>query len=217
MNEADVETFATREATYGMTEIADHLNAPDQGRYKDDKLMMVRFYYEPKDDPVASAEAGRPMRKDVEYVSIRAPGNKENEIKRPARDSDKQRWPEHYAAFKNRMEMPLEGFPLKDWPAVTRAMVETMSFMGIKTVEQLAHASDANIQGHMGVAHLKEKAKAWLAATGDQQQAEKIEAELRLRDNEIANLKNELQLLKDAIQSQSTPDRKVETATAETQ
>jgi hypothetical protein len=189
------------EADYASTEMASNLNAPNQGRYIGDERMLVKFYLHAKRDAEASDEAGRPVFRDVEYVSIRAPGNKDSEIIRPARQMDKDRWPKHYAAFKSKEAMPVEGTPLSEWPALTRSQVETLRYMNVDTVEQLSDMTDVNAQGMMGASLLREKAKAFLAAAGDAAAAKKIEDALSSKDAQIAELTNMVENLKAAVES----------------
>lgn len=175
------------EADYGITEMAHNAQAGDD-------QLLVKFYIKAKHDPTASEEAGRPIYKDTEYVSIIQPGNKDNVVERPATDRDKQRFPKHYAAFKNRVsdsDEYLEGTLLDEWPGITRSQVEELKFFNVRTVEQLVNLADSGAQNIMGVHTLKEKAKRFLASKADDAAA----AELAARDAKIA----EQQKLIDAL------------------
>ena len=50
---------------------------------------VVQFRVHPFQDPVKSAEAGRPIFVDREYIRIMAPGNKDSVMDRPVREQDK--------------------------------------------------------------------------------------------------------------------------------
>lgn len=132
-----------------------------------DAQLLVRFFLTPKQDKTATEEQGRPIFKDVEYCEIRVRGNRDPQACRPATFADKKRFPRHYDAFKQRVEMPEEGTPLAEWPQISRSQVEELSFVSIKTVEQLAEVSDTHIAKVQGGYSLKQKASEWLASAHD--------------------------------------------------
>ena len=176
------------------------MGGPGQGN-PDDNL-LVKFYIDSVQDDEATKEAGRPIFKEVEMVDIRVPGSRNNVV-RIARLQDKERFPRHYAAFKNRTSMEgIEGTPLAEWPLITRSRVEELAFLNVKTVEQLANMPDSNAQQIMGFYGLKEQAKNWLEkANGIEALQEKIAA----RDDLIQQLSERLE----ALEAQSAPKKKV--------
>lgn len=130
-----------------------------------DKRLLVRFYIKPLEDKTATEKEGRPMFNEVEYIEIRIPGHRDPQVARPATYSDKQRFPEHYEAWKKRAEMPTEGTPLAEWPQISRTQVEELSFLHVKTVEQLSDIADVAISTVRGGLMLKERAQKWLQAS----------------------------------------------------
>ena len=64
-----------------------------------DEKNPVQFYMGIIPDPVKTEETGRPCHVDVEFIRIF--NTKDNIIERPIRESDKQRWPRQYAAWRN--------------------------------------------------------------------------------------------------------------------
>ena len=171
-----------REAEFGITEMAMSTGVATNG----DEQLAVKFYLNPRKDEAASEAEGRPIFKEVEYISISVPGDRSSERNRPARQKDKERFPEHYRRFKAREEQEvMEGTPLSEWPGLTRAQVEEMKFFKILTVEQLAGMSDANTSNIMGMAVLKQKAQKYLEAAKDNAAAEAlVKAEARIADLE---------------------------------
>ena len=127
-----------------------------------DKNLLVRFFYKERPDKTKTAEEGPPAFKEVAYLEIRAAGHMDVQVCRPASETDKQRFPNHYKAFMDRVEAPVEGMPLSEWPQVTRTQAEQLSFLNIKTVEQMANVSDTNISNFAGGYALRDKAKKWL-------------------------------------------------------
>jgi hypothetical protein len=166
-----------------------------------DEQLFVRFYLKERQHPSASKEAGRPIFREVEYVEIRAPGSRDF-VARPAKEKDRARFPRHYAAFKQRIEAPQEGTPLKEWSLVTRSQAEELAFFNVKTVEQLAETADVHLSNFMGGSGLKRKAQEWLestsAARADAKQQEALQEMLASRDAQIATLIKELAELKAA-------------------
>jgi hypothetical protein len=150
---------------------------PNAQQQQDDQL-LVKFYIKQRKNDAESLKQGRPIFKDVEYVDIKIAGSRTEGVNRPATFHDKQRFPRHYAAFQQRVEMPVEGTPLAEWPIMSRSMVEELSFHNIKTVEQLVDLNDSKAAGFMGINDLKAKAKKWLD-----------NSEETARINEISELK----------------------------
>jgi hypothetical protein len=166
------------------------LSVPDPKDYmtehqsaQDDSL-LVKFYIHPRPDRAASALAGHPVMREVEFIDIRIPGSRDG-VARPASEADKRRFPRHYAAFKQRGEMPSEGMPLTEWPPMTRSYAEQLSFLGVKTVEQLAGLADSATKQMMGLGDMKRMAERYLAAAKADAPLVELHTELEQRDAKI--------------------------------
>lgn len=164
---------------------------------ENDKHLLVKFYFHPKEDKAASEEEGRPVYKEVEYISITLPGTRSG-VTRPARSSDKSRFPAHYQAFKDRVDMPVEGTPLAEWPGVSRSQVEELAFSNIKTVEQLANVADSSISHHRSGVSLKQRAAQWLAQAKSSVTVADLEAKLASRDKMLDKLQAQVEKLQKA-------------------
>lgn len=163
-----------------------------------DKTLLVKFEYRPKQDSAETLKEGRPIFKDVLYIDIRAPGDRLGGICRPASQRDIDRFPEHYRRFMARTSDDTEklvGTPLAEWPMVTRAQVEELAFLNVKTVEQLAEVADVHGARIMGINGLKEKAKNWLKVAKDNAAAMQLTEELKVRDLQIAQLQEQVEVL----------------------
>ena len=165
----------------------DHEDFLPQNQDAGDQTLLVKFYHRSIKDEKESSSEGRPIFKEREYVDIRIPGQQDNVI-RPATERDKLRFPRHYAAFQQRMEMPVEGTPLIEWPAIDRSLADQLAFQNIKTVEQLADLNDHSMDGIMGAQSLKQKAKDWLEATKDDGVLSQLRDEIIERDGQNAVL-----------------------------
>jgi len=168
-----------------------------------DKALLVRFYTKSVQDRTQSAKEGRPIFRDKEYVEIRFPGNRTDAVARPATAADKARFPEHYKAFKDRVDMPEVGTPLSEWPAISRSQAEELAFYHIKTVEQLASVNDAQGQKFMGFNGLRQKAKEFLELSRGVVEATQLRDELKQRDDMIATMQKQL----DQLMSQSKEEK----------
>jgi hypothetical protein len=133
-----------------------------------DKQMFAQFYMHFIPDVLKTEEENRPIYKDTVFVRIFAPGDRNNIVDRPIRDTDQFRFPAQWARFKAGEDQRASGTPLEIWPVVTKGMAEELKFFGFHTVEQLANASDEVCSKKMGLVDLKNKANLYLkVAAGD--------------------------------------------------
>lgn len=174
-----------QEADIGVTTMAMHAS---QGTRPGDEKLLVKFFNHPRQDKKASKAEGRPIFKEVPYIEIMVPGNKDSLVRRPASQLDIDRFPEHYRKFQAREQdsETYEGTPLEHWPGVTRSQVAELKYMNVHTVEQLADVADVHAQGMMGISLLRERAKAYLEASDREAAGEEILA-LRKQNEELAN------------------------------
>lgn len=185
-----------QEAEMGLTSMA---FGGQNGRHANDDQLLVRFYMHPAQDKPASVEAGRPIFKEVPFVHIMQPGNKESIIHRKATSMDKQRFAEHFRKFEAREDQDVvEGTPLIEWPGVTRSQAEELKFYNVMSVEQLAGMSDTNTQNFRGMNSLRQKAVAFLEMSKDNAGAEALAAATAKNEEleaTIADLASRLQAL----------------------
>ena len=178
-----------------------------------DEHLAVRFVRQERLNESKSRTEGRPFFEECDYIEIRQPGNKDSVIKRPVRESDKNRFPRHWQAYQNRMsdDEILQGTPLTEWPAMTRSQVEELRFLNIRTVEQLAEVSDSNTQGFMGLSLLKKKAAAYLDAAKETALAEayaSVKEENASLKADMAKLAQKVELLTELTQKPRTTRKK---------
>lgn len=127
-------------------------------------ITRARFYLRPVLQELKSAQAGRPIYEDREYVEITVPGNRGSVHDTPVKEEHRRRWPTLYRAFKDGQEAPSEGTPLLEWPALSRSQVEELAHFHVRTVEQLAGLPDDALGRvvAMGGFALREKAQRFL-------------------------------------------------------
>lgn len=133
-------------------------------RYAADKSVYAKFYTLPRKDEKASAEAGRAIFKDREYIEIRAAGNQNNIIQRPSNEMDRRRFHRQYELYQKGHEEQVTGTPLSEVTWLTRSQVEELAYVRIRTLEQLAGVTDDICQRMVGLNDLKRKAATFLEA-----------------------------------------------------
>lgn len=170
------------------------------------------FYTRAVEDKEATLKQGRPMFRDVAYVQILVPGNNKDIMDRAVKEEDKQRWPRQWAAYQNGQEQVLEGTPLGEWPLMRPAQIAQLNAVNIRTVEQIADASDAAMQGiGMGARELQAKAKAYLASAKDSKGAEALQDEVVTLKAEVERLTAEnAELQKNQKKSPGRPPKNEE-------
>ena len=109
----------------------------------------------PHSDPVAY--------EDVVEVTIINKGDSKSIIVSDMREEYKTRWPDYWKAFVEGNEAPLDGIPLKEFPAMTPADIATCQRYHVRTVEDLAVYPDGQLKnlGGRGTS-LKRKAAQFL-------------------------------------------------------
>lgn len=158
------------------------------------------FFIDAVQNVPASEDAGRPIYREVEKVRVHIAGDQKSVHVAKVTDIHRQRWPEHYEAFKKGLEAPSEGTPLAEWPLMTTSRVKELQHFKIRTVEDLAGLRDGALAGiGMGGRELQKQAKAYLDAAGDTAAATKLAKELSQRDDEITLLQTQLKELSDVI------------------
>jgi hypothetical protein len=131
------------------------------------------------------------------YIRIQTPGDKTNIIEQPAKDHHRERFPRqwlYYQMQQNESEAAQIGTPFSQWLAdapedITRDQIAELSILKFMTVEQLALASDSQLQRvGMGGTGLRERARMYL------QRKNRSEASAELEDTkkQLADLQAQM-------------------------
>ena len=176
----------------------DHNDFTNSKQDEADKSLLVKFYYKSVENKSESIKEGRPVFVEKEYVSIQVPGSRDL-VARPAKIQDRERFPRHYQAFRNRVELPETGTPLQEWTAISRSLADQLAFTGIKTVEQLADLNDNLMHDIRGAQGLKQKAKDWLALSEDEAIVGQLRAELDQRDKVISTQTEQIKAMMERL------------------
>jgi hypothetical protein len=164
------------------------------------KSQYAQFYMGTTKDDEASTAQGRPIFKDTPYIKIFVAGDKDNIIDQPVWDdplhqnSHTTRFPEEWKRFKEGHldDAQLGGTPLALLPGVSKAQVQEMAYFNVRTVEQLADMSDANVSRFPGVRKMRDEAKGYIERAAGAAPEKRLREELEKRDNEIDLLKKQM-------------------------
>lgn len=174
--------------------------------------VFVEFYTEAVEFKAESEKEGRPIFREIPFIRIQHPGDRNNVLEVKVTDHYKQKYAREWREFEARGAVEVTGTLLSQWPPVTKSQVKEAEYFGIRTVEQLAAVNDAALQKiGMGWRELRTKAQAFIGAAHDNaaQSAQAAENE-RLR-NEIESLKASFKAMQ-ADEPKRGRSRKEETA-----
>ena len=113
-----------------------------------DSQLAVRFYKRPieiKDETIAQ---GRPIFKEMDFITIMTPGDQLNIIDTIAEERHKRRFPLHWADYQNKTgnHEGFTGTPLSEWPLLTMGQAEELKGIKFYTVEAIAGCGDQQLQ-----------------------------------------------------------------------
>ncbi|KEC75470.1 phage protein [Rhizobium leguminosarum bv. phaseoli CCGM1] len=149
--------------------------------------IYASFSIQPVEQPFLTEKEGRPIFKDVEFVTIFIAGDKHTEVQRVATDQDKERFSDAYKRFKEgaAAREQMVGTPLSQWSYLKPSQIKELESINIYSVEQLAALSDTAKQKiGMGANELVSAAQAFLVTSKDASAASAFAAENeRLKDD----------------------------------
>ena len=168
----------------------------------------VTFELRAEEDRTASIEAGKYVARDIAFALVTPQGSKDR-VERNAEEwlahiaSETREgrfpepWLEHYRkayeAWKNGQELPVTGTPILTWPAISPASVKMLLELNIRTVEELAQATEEAIC-HIGIGAraLKQRAIDFIAQSGDAGKASAEMEALRVSNADMAQQNAEM-------------------------
>lgn len=154
---------------------------------------VVQFFTKPAWNKNKSREAGRPIFDSKEYISVHAPGVRNEAYVGPVRQIDKRIYARQYQEWKSGQTNADQGTPLVTAGIVSPERAEELAFFKIKTVEQMASIDDARLQnlGHTARREM-EACKAFLDKQSKAVAAGDLEKKLSERDARLAELEAKL-------------------------
>ncbi len=189
---------------------SDMNNREFAGASNPDEVLHVKFYLRSMQNQFESEKQGRAIFYEAPFVQIMTPGNQLNIIDTPVRPEHKNRFPRQWAAFENNNKVEhVIGTPVEEWPAITRSQADELKFLKFFTVEQIANASDQQLQMlGMNANMLKQKAQAFLAKAKDTALVQHQAAELARKDQEMEDMKKQMAALTAKMEELSAPEEK---------
>jgi len=181
------------------------------GAHNPDAALTVQFIRRPVLQPYRTEKEGRPIFEDVDFIRIFTPGNNLNIIDTPVRDEHKFRFPRQWEMFKNAHSADTRevGTPVTAWPYLTASQAEEFKALKFFTVEQIANASDLQLQslgmvGGTAPYIIRDRAKAYLSAAAGTAVPEAQAAELAAAKKQMEEMQKQLNALL-AMQNGMTP------------
>lgn len=176
--------------------LASDLDNPEfSGARNPDDMLNVEFYDHAALDKYKYDTTGEKSYKaECPFVRISIPGNKDTVIERPAEGRDAIKWPRQWSFYQmqtGRASNPTDvpGWPLDEWKELVEDEKRLLKHLRFYTVEQVAGASQAQIQGMgMGGQGLVQRAKKAIS----ERNGAKVNEEVARRDAEIADLREKL-------------------------
>lgn len=176
--------------------LASDLNNADFVGAKDpDSGLYVEFYWHEAVDAWASREKSNEQQRNVvvklpkaPFVRIMVPGDKTSEFTAAVTEAHKQRFPRQWMAWQIAEgliggEGEIPGWKLSEWEELNPDLVRELLYLRFQTVEQLAGASDRQIQGiGIGGVALRDKARVALRNKMGAETREALEAERAEKD-----------------------------------
>lgn len=161
-------------------------------------MPLVRFYKQPVKNEAKSKEAGRPVFDEVVFVEKKNPGERDTVIYqvRKMQPPVEVQFPEAWAAYqRDESTGGLTGTHLRSWPLLDVGEIETLIHSGVKTVEQLAEITDANISQFPGGMEMRAKAINYIRAAKESAPVQALAAEVAEKEERIAYLEEQLAAL----------------------
>lgn len=142
----------------------------------------VKFYRQWVRNNFKSAEEGREVGEERDFVLIISPGQSKTEVRRQANDNDKSTYRGEWLAYLEGKENQQTGTPIELLPGLPNGMGDALKSMYVMTIEQAAGLSDLAAQKlGMGAADIRRKAQEFMAGgNGGELKAKLAEAELTI-------------------------------------
>ena len=127
--------------------------------------MAVFFHTVQEPNEFKSRQAGRPIFDEKVYIKKLVPGDQYLTIDREVRESDKDQFPQQWARWLQTRENVVSGTPIALWPELTETQKAEFAAIKIQTIDQFANLPDSMGARIMGFNELREKARAFIAAS----------------------------------------------------
>ena len=179
---------------------------------------LVEFEVRAVEDRNRTLESGHYAVKEVEFVAITVIGGTltveyevtEERLRQWRTTPDKKYIYDNYLAWKEGKEAPINGFPLKEWPAASIGMVTALAKMKIRSVEELAELQDDALSkvGQPGTRAIRDKAREWLKVSASQGKIVEKITDMQLKMDEALEQNKKLQIENEALKMMQSESSK---------
>lgn len=173
-----------------------------------DQALRVMFYEKGVHQPYQSTEEKRPIFKTVTYVKIVSGGGL-SEIDRPMYvGEDEVKYAKAWEAFKAGKSASMIGTPLTMWAGsgLDVGAIKQLEAIGYFTVENVASMPDFDLLKFSGSRDLRKRALMFLEGAAGRAPTEKLMNEIQARDDEIRDMKSQINELL-AMQKAQSQDK----------
>lgn len=167
-----------------------------------DSMLSVEFHWHEAEDVLASEREGKIVKLPKQpYVRIQRPGDMTSIVEVAVREDHKRRWPEKWLYWQMKeglvdtgREVP--GWKIDEWTHLNPEQIRELKFKRFYVVEQIAGASDSQIQGiGMGGIGLREMARQALR----ERMGSETKQALEEKDAKIAQMEERMARLEAAL------------------
>ena len=155
---------------------------------EDNKGIIVNFYNRPIEDTKKTAAEGRVCCVTQIFIEKRIPGDQLVRIDRQKRENEEHRYPEAWNRYLMKKQNSYDGTPLEKWADIDQVQVMELKALNIHTVEHLVSCSDGVAYKIPYFHNLRKKGKAFLELCKDIHANEKLNDELKDKDEKIEEL-----------------------------
>jgi len=185
------------------------------GAHDPDSRLHVRFYKKQIQNNFETEKQGHPIFVECDFVAIHLPGDKTTSIDTFVNESHKERFPRQWAHYvnNNKEGEQLIGTPIAEWALISRTIAEELKYLGFKTVESIAGASDSQLQSlgmraGMQPHAFRERAQRYLSQANREATSNADAAEKQaLRDENEAAMRAIAELREQMATLQAAPER----------
>jgi uncharacterized coiled-coil protein SlyX len=173
---------------------SDDQNPDFVGAHNPDNRLTVRFYKQAVQNNFRSEQEGRPIYDELDMVNIHVPGDQLTAVAAIVREDHKRRFPVQWAMYQNQNsgDQALAGkTPLEHWPRLNKAQVAELKHLKFLSVEDIAFASDTQLQaigmsGGMSPFAFRDIAKRFLEMAAGEAAATKADARAADLERQLA-------------------------------
>jgi hypothetical protein len=180
---------------------SDDQNPDFVGASNPDNRLHAVFEKKAVHNAFKSEQAARPIYDDVDMVTIHVPGDKDLAVVAIVREDHKRRFPQQWAIYSSKSQgdqIMVGKTPLEHWARLTVGQVAELKHMRFLSVEDIAHASDTQLQtigmcGGMSSFAFRDAAVRFLKLAADEAVATKSEAAVAEAKAETAELRAQME------------------------